>query len=268
MIHISILQYFLSVVSGLLVGLILSLIGGGGSILAVPLLLYFVGLNNDAVSPEEDNAIKHLAIGSTALAVGINAFINSIFHFKHGNVHIKEGVIFTIPGLLGSFLGASFGASLRGKDLLVAFGFFMIAIAFYVLSSKEKKEFHKEQKIAGNIFLIGLSGFFVGILSGFFGIGGGFLIVPAMLFSTNLSTIKAIGTSLISVGAFGITTAFVYMLNHEVDFLIAILYLVGGFIGGFMGVKITNRINKKHLKKIYAIFVIAVGIFIIYKNIK
>lgn len=268
MIHISVLQYFLSVISGFLVGLILSLIGGGGSILAVPLLLYFVGLNNDATTSEEDNIVKHLAVGSTAFAVGINAFINSIFHFKHGNVKIKEGIIFTIPGIFGSFLGASFGASLRGKDLLVAFGFFMIAIAFYVLYSKEKKEFHKEEKISGNTFLIGLSGLLVGILSGFFGIGGGFLIVPAMLFSTNLSTIKAIGTSLISVGAFGITTAIVYMLKHEVSFLIAILYLVGGFIGGYIGVKIANRINKKHLKRIYAIFVICVGIFIIYKNIR
>lgn len=117
-------------------------------------------------------------------------------------------------------------------------------------------------------FLSVVSGLLVGILSGVFGIGGGFLIVPAMLFSTNLSTIKAIGTSLISVGAFGITTAFVYMLKHEIDFLIAISYLAGGLIGGYVGVKTANRINKKHLKKIYAVFVIVVGIFIIYKNIR
>lgn len=268
MIHISLLQYILSVISGLLVGLILSLIGGGGSILAVPLLLYFVGLDNSAKTPEEDNFIKHLAIGSTALAVGINAFINSVFHFKHGNVSIKEGIIFTIPGLIGTFAGANFGASMKGKDLLIAFGIMMIVIAFYVISSREKKQFHKEEKVAGNIFLIALSGFFVGLLSGFFGIGGGFLIVPAILFSTNLNTIKAIGTSLISVGVFGVATAFVYMLRGEINILIAMLYLFGGFLGGYIGVKLTSRVNVKYLKLLYGIFVICVGIFIIYKNIK
>lgn len=267
MIHITFIQYVLSVVSGIFVGLILSLIGGGGSILAVPLLLYFVGLDNQNLNPEEDDVVKHLAIGTTALAVGINAFINSIFHFKHGNVSIKEGFIFAIPGIIGSFLGAFVGASLKGKDLLIAFGFMMIAIAFYVMSKKEKKEFHKEG-IAGNPFLIALSGFFVGILSGFFGIGGGFLIVPALLFSTNLSTIKAIGTSLISVGMFGITTAIVYATKYEVDFLIAICYLVGGFLGGFLGVKLATRLNAKKLKTFYAIAVIVVGLYIIYKNIR
>ncbi|WP_461871673.1 sulfite exporter TauE/SafE family protein [Hydrogenobaculum sp.] len=120
MIHITFFQYALSVISGILVGLILSLIGGGGSILAVPLLLYFVGLDNQNLNPEEDDAVKHLAIGSTALAVGINAFINSIFHFKHGNVSIKEGFIFAIPGIIGSFLGASLGVSLKGKEYPLA----------------------------------------------------------------------------------------------------------------------------------------------------
>ncbi len=161
MIHITLAQYILSIISGVFVGLILSLIGGGGSILAVPLLLYFVGLDNEHLNPELDNKIKHLAIGTTALAVGINAFINSIFHFRHGNVSLKEGFIFAIPGIIGSSLGAYIGASLRGKDLLVAFGFMMIAIAFYVLSTKENKEFHKES-ISGNPFLIALSGFFCG----------------------------------------------------------------------------------------------------------
>mgnify|MGYP001626323454 CR=1 FL=1 len=267
MIHITLLQYILSIVSGVFVGLILSLIGGGGSILAVPLLLYFVGLDNGELSPELDDEVKHLAIGTTALAVGINAFINSIFHFRHGNVSLKEGFIFAIPGIIGSFFGAHAGTSLRGKDLLVAFGFMMIAIAFYVLSTKEKKEFHKES-ISGNPLLIALSGLFVGILSGFFGIGGGFLIVPALLFSTNLSTIKAIGTSLISVGMFGITTAFVYAMKGEVSVLIAVCYLIGGFAGGFIGVKIARRLNAKKLKVFYAFAVILVGLYIIYKNIR
>ena len=267
MIEITTTQYILSVISGMFVGLILSLIGGGGSILAVPLLLYFVGLDKDNISPELDNKIKHLVIGTTALAVGINAFINSIFHFRHGNVSVKEGFIFAIPGIIGSFLGAQAGSSLRGKDLLVAFGFMMIAIAFYVLSTKEKKEFHKEG-VAGNPFLIALSGLFVGVISGFFGIGGGFLIVPALLFSTHLSTIKAIGTSLISVGLFGITTATVYAIKDEVNFLIAICYLIGGLVGGFLGVKIARRLNAKKLKGIYAFAVILVGIYIIYKNIR
>ena len=143
----------------------------------------------------------------------------------------------------------------------------MIAIAFYAMSTKEKKEFYKEG-IAGNLFFNSFIRIFCEYSIWFFGIGGGFLIVPALLFSTNLSTIKAIGISLMSVGMFGITTAIVYATKHKIDFLIAIRYLVGDFLGGFLGVKLATRLNAKKLKTFYAIAVILVGLYIIYRNIR
>jgi uncharacterized protein len=111
----SLLTILLSLVSGTVVGFSLGLIGGGGSILAVPLLIYVVGV-----------ADTHIAIGTSALAVGVNALSNMIDHHKRGHVKIKEGLIFAIPGIFGSIFGAQLGLLTPSNKLLVLFGIFML----------------------------------------------------------------------------------------------------------------------------------------------
>jgi uncharacterized membrane protein YfcA len=101
---LSLFQYLLTVISGIIVGFSLGLIGGGGSILAVPLLLYFVGL---AYLPHQSaNYIDHLVIGTTALAVGLNAFVNSFIHWLKRNVKVKKGLVFAGMGVIGTIIGA------------------------------------------------------------------------------------------------------------------------------------------------------------------
>ena len=116
----------LSLLSGAAVGFSLGLIGGGGSILAVPLLIYVVGLTN-----------THVAIGTSALAVGTNALINMIHHRRKGHVRVNEGVLFAIPGALGTIIGAQVGLLTPSEDLLVLFAVFMMALSLMMLLRRD-----------------------------------------------------------------------------------------------------------------------------------
>jgi uncharacterized membrane protein YfcA len=276
MLELTLLQYVLSVISGFLVGFSLGLIGGGGSILAIPLLLYFVGL---AYLPGvNSNYIDHVVIGTTALAVGLNAYINAFIHWRKGNVRIIEGIAFTIPGILGTYTGARVGLIVHGGLLLFLFGILMIVIAIMVYKGKDRPKSAKviepnanSQSLIESLRRINFAriipvGFAVGFASGFFGIGGGFLIVPGLLFSTGLCMIKAVGTSLISVGTFGVTGALTYALAGEIDPVISILYLAGGIAGGFVGAKIASSLPRGMLRKVFAVIIIIVAIYLMYQN--
>lgn len=276
MLELTLLQYVLSIISGFLVGFSLGLIGGGGSILAIPLLLYFVGLAYlPGVNP---NYIDHLVIGTTALAVGLNAYINAFIHWRKGNVRIIEGIVFTIPGILGAYTGARVGLIVHGGLLLFLFGILMIVIAIMVYKGKDRPRNAKvvepsanSQGLIESLRRINFAriipvGFAVGFASGFFGIGGGFLIVPGLLFSTGLCMIKAVGTSLISVGTFGVTGAITYALAGEIDPVISILYLTGGVAGGFVGAKVASSLPRGMLRKVFAVIIVIVAIYLMYKN--
>ena len=125
MFEINEVQIFLSIISGVLVGFSLGLIGGGGSILAIPLLIYFVGFDH-----------PHIVIGTTALAVGVNAYLNLIPHTLKKHVNYKIGLEFTIPGIAGVLIGSELGLLTPGNDLLFFFSFLMIGIAVYMLKRK------------------------------------------------------------------------------------------------------------------------------------
>lgn len=267
MIDLSILQYFLSVISGFIVGLSLGLIGGGGSILAVPLLLYFVGLIYDAKNASSLNYVQHLVIGTTAMAVGLNAYINSYMHFRKKNIRIKKGVVFTVPGVAGSFLGAYVGHIVNGTSLLFLFGLLMIAVAYTMLRQKKRDNLPVTEGCKINFPVLIMAGFAVGFLSGFFGIGGGFLIVPALMFAGGLGITNAVGTSLLAVGTFGVVSGLTYLHYGEVNLLITVLYLAGGIFGGYIGTRFSTTMPKNKLRIIYAVVIILVALYLIYKNI-
>ncbi|AWR97024.1 TSUP family transporter [Acidianus sulfidivorans JP7] len=290
------IEYVLALISGIAVGFSLGLIGGGGSILAVPLLLYFVGLStvppqyasNPTLAHEYIDYVDHVALGTTALAVGLNAYINSYMHFKKGNVRIKEGILFSIPGVVGALIGAYISHITPGQSLLFFFGILMIAVAILMLRPQMERQ--TASKGINNITTISNSssmnltkrfnlsdvsvkkiipaGLIVGFASGYFGIGGGFLIVPGLLFSTGLCMIKAVGTSLISVGTFGIVSAGEYAVYGYVLPLVSITYLIGGIAGGYAGSSIASRMPRGMLRKIFAVIIIAVAIYIMVENVK
>ena len=255
MLAITDLQAILSVISGLIVGFSLGLIGGGGSILAIPLLIYFVGFDH-----------PHVVIGTTALAVGINAFLNLIPHARKKHVNFKEGILFSIPGIIGVLIGAELGLITPGSKLLFIFGILMIIIAGYMLKRK-CVEVAAEPLHNMSLSKMLTIGFLVGFASGFFGIGGGFLIVPGLIYAGALNIIQAVGTSLISVGAFGVVTAIRYAIGGDINIVISVLYIVGGIVGGWIGTYYASKVSKRLLTKIFAIIIILVAVYMMYMNL-
>jgi uncharacterized membrane protein YfcA len=267
---VDLLHPLLAVLCGALVGFTLGLIGGGGSIIATPLLLYVVGLQ------------PHVAIGTGALAVSVNAFANFGGHARSGNVRWPCAIIFSVVGIAGAAVGSLLGKQIDGKQLLFLFAILMITIGVLMLRRKDKGS-----QVAGvyssastdhtsqlwnpntrNSLPVATTALGVGALSGFFGIGGGFLIVPGLLFSTGMPMICAIGSSLLAVGTFGLTTAVSYGMSGLIDWSVAVEYLAGGIAGGLLGMALATRIasRKAALNRIFASLVFVVAAYMLYRN--
>ena len=249
---------FLSIGSGTLVGFSLGLLGGGGSILAVPLLVYVVGVRS-----------THLAIGTSALAVAVNAFANLISHSRAGNVKWPCAAVFAVFGIAGAAAGAALGKAMDGKQLLFLFGLVMIAVAVAMLTPRAAAAGDPDVRINPGIAIrLAGTGLLVGALSGFFGIGGGFLIVPAIMLGAGMAAINAVGSSLLSVGAFGLTTAASYAVAGLVDWRIAGFFILGGVIGGLGGTRLASHLSTKRaaLTRIFAVAVLAVAGFILWQS--
>jgi uncharacterized membrane protein YfcA len=249
---------FLSIGSGSLVGFSLGLLGGGGSILAVPLLVYVVGVRS-----------THMAIGTSALAVAVNAFANLIPHHRAKNVKWACAGVFAISGIAGAAAGAALGKAVDGKQLLFLFGILMVVVAGAMLTPRAARAGSPDVRLTPAIAvrLAGM-GVLVGGLSGFFGIGGGFLIVPAIMLGAGMAAINAVGSSLVSVGAFGLTTAISYAVAGMVDWRIAGLFILGGVLGGLLGTKLAGYLagQRGALTRIFALAVLVVAGFVLWRS--
>jgi len=255
------LQAVLAVVSGGAVGFTLGLIGGGGSILATPLLLYVVGLG------------PHEAIGTGALAVSASAFSNFGVHARRRNVYWQVAVLFAMVGAVGAAIGSSLGKSFDGKRLIFLFAILMIVVGVLVLRRGQAAppaggrgtERPASLRSIGQVCLTALV---VGCLAGFFGIGGGFLIVPGLLFSTGMPMIYAVGSSLLAVGSLGLTTAVNYATSGLVDWPIAAEYIAGGIAGGVLGTMLAVKLatRKAALNRIFAVLIFVVAGYMLYRN--
>ncbi len=251
------MQSLLAILSGSVVGFSLSLIGGGGSILAVPLLLYVVGVSD-----------PHIAIGTSALAVSVNAFANLAQHARAGTVKWPCAAVFGAAGVAGAILGSSLGKMVAGDKLLVLFALIMIIVGASMLRGQSVEgdpAVRINRSIATRLTVIG---FFTGALSGFFGIGGGFLIVPGIMLGSGMPILNAIGSSLFSVGTFGITTALSYAWSGLVDWKISGLFIAGGVGGGIVGMKLAVRAARQRgmLTRIFAFVILAVALYMLFRS--
>lgn len=258
----TLLQAFLSLASGSLIGFTLGLVGGGGSILAVPLLVYVVGVSS-----------PHVAIGTSALAVAISAAANLAGHARSGTVKWRCAVVFALAGIAGAAGGAQLGKMVDGGRLLTLFGVLMVVVGLVMLRRRKSGGAPDVRLTAETMprllpLLIG-AGFLVGALSGFFGIGGGFLIVPGLMGATAMPLINAIGSSLVSVTAFGLTTAMSYAWSRLVDWPLAALFITGGALGGLLGTRLAHHLagHKQTLSLTFSAIVIAVGLYVIARSI-
>jgi uncharacterized membrane protein YfcA len=249
--------------SGGLVGFILGLIGGGGSVLAVPLLVYVVGV-----------AQPHVAIGTGALAVGLSAAGNLAQHARAHNVKWRCAGVFAAAGVVGALIGSTLGKAFDGQKLLLLFGVVMIVIAAAMARKKSTAgtpgvELNNASAARLLPRLLGY-GLGVGTLSGFFGIGGGFLVVPGLIAATDMPMIAAVGSSLLSVTAFGLTTAASYALSGLIDWRLAAIFIAGGVAGGLIGARAARRLSggKETLRMIFAGVVAAVGIYVVIRGVQ
>lgn len=244
--------------SGGVIGLVLGLVGGGGSILAVPLLIYVVGVGS-----------PHAAIGTAAVAVTANALASLGAHARAGRVKWRCAGVFAVSGMIGAALGAELGKAIDGKRLLVLFGLLMVGIGLSMLRRRRLVEApdvrltrDSAATLLPRLVPIGLG---VGFAAGFFGIGGGFLIVPGLILATAMPLSYAVGTSLVVVSALGLTTATSYAISGLVNWTVTALLIAGGVAGTMVGISLSRLLSTRKglLERGFAGVVIAVGTYVV-----
>jgi uncharacterized membrane protein YfcA len=246
----------LAVASGGFVGALLGLFGGGGSVLATPLLLYVVGIRD-----------PHVAIGTSAAAVAVNAALNLIGHGRGGRVKWPCATVFAGSGLLGSFLGSSLAKAVDGQRLLLFFAVAMAAIALSMMR-RPRSEGDPQVHITGRLMMkLAPLGVLTGLAAGFFGIGGGFLIVPGLMLATGMTMANATASSLVSVSLFGAATSLNYAASGLVNWPVAGLFILGGVGGGLLGVRGAASLAGHALlaRRLFAGLVLAVAAYVAWR---
>jgi len=250
------IQYLFGALSGALVGFSLALVGGGGSILAVPLMVYLVGVRE-----------PHVAIGTSALAVAVNAATGLANHARARTVKWRCALTFAAAGVAGAFAGSTLGKAFDGERLLFLFALVMVAVGVLMLRRRTnggQSEVTLDRQNAPRILAIGAG---AGAFSGFFGIGGGFLIVPGLIAATGMPMLNAVGSSLVGVTAFGLTTAFNYALSGLVDWPLAAAFIGGGILGGLGGARLARRLSGGgHLTGIFAGLIFLVAAYMLWMS--
>ncbi|GAA3798777.1 sulfite exporter TauE/SafE family protein [Qipengyuania pelagi] len=246
-----------TLISGGAIGLILGLVGGGGSILAVPLLVYVVGIGS-----------THAAIGTAAVAVSANAMASLVGHARAGNVKWRCASVFALAGVVGAAIGAELGKAFDGQRLLTLFGLLMIGVGISMLRKRStilapdvRLTRTSARLLLPRLIPIGL---LTGLAAGFFGIGGGFLIVPGLMLAAAMPLRYAVGSSLMVVTALGLTTAGSYAISGLVDWLITGLLVAGGILGTMSGIVIGKKLGAREgvLERGFAMLVIAIGAYV------
>jgi uncharacterized membrane protein YfcA len=253
---------YIGYLASMIIGLSLGLIGGGGSILAVPVLVYLFKIN-----PEQ-------ATSYSLFIVGFTAMIGSFSHYKLGNLKIRSALFFAIPSILSLLLIRKIILPLLPdtlfsvnnfdvtKNLLIMIVFAFLMIATSVSMIRKSKKIKEAKEI--NFLILTIIGLFVGLIIGFLGAGGGFLIIPALLFFANLPMKQAVGTSLFiifinSLIGFGSDLIGGIELNYKLLFIISAMSLLGLVIG----TQVSKKIDGAKLKPVFGWFVLLMGIYII-----
>lgn len=264
----------LSVLSGLLVGFALGLTGGGGAIFAVPLLVY--GL---AVGPRE-------AVGVSLAAVGCTALTGCLHRFRAGHVELGIGLLFALCGMAGAPLGAWAGTLLPDALLLFLFAVLMSVVAVrlwlqarrcHLVAGKQSNPapLACERGMDGRVhwsarcvMLLAVLGFLTGGLSGLFGVGGGFLIVPALVLFSGMAMHRAIGTSLLVIALVSLSGVASHLLGgRALPLGVTALFVVGGMAGMWLGSRVSRRLSGPRLQQIFAGAILTVAAFIVVKTL-
>lgn len=257
------------------IGLSLGLIGGGGSIITVPVLVYVLGVE------------AHEAIGMSLAVVGVTSLTGATLHHRRGTVNWRAGALFGAAGIFGAYSGSRLTYLVPPGLLLLLFAALMLLIAALMLAQRRREGCHSEgqrqveevievdlvcdetrsvKRHHASMFKAVLAGALVGVLTGFLGVGGGFLIVPALLMFGGLSMKEAIGTSLLVI-AINCAAGLLGHLQHGgFDLSLTALVTALAAAGTLLGTTLSHRTSPARLQKGFAVFTIAVAIFLVAKN--
>ncbi len=246
----------LAALSGGIVALFLTVFGGGGSVLAVPLLLYVVGVTE-----------PHVAIGVSAAGVSLNALTALAGQARAGRVSWAPALVFAGFGVVGAWAGSSLAKAIDGQALLLAFAVAMGAVGLAMLRPLQNDKGKQRPFSEGLMLRLGGAGLTVGAASGFFGIGGGFLIVPGLMAATGMALVTAQASSLVSVAAFGATTAVNYSLSGLVAGPLVLSMAVGGAIGTVAGLPISRQLGANAVlgRRLFASLILLVAGYVAFK---
>ena len=247
---------FLAAIGGVLIGLLLTVFGGGGSVLATPWLIYVVGV-----------ADTHIAIGTSAAAVAVNAATGLVVQARAGSVKWPCASIFATTGLAGALAGAQLGKVLEGATLLHWFALAMIAIAVSMLIPRKSEGNPAVRLTPAMLWKLAPVGLIAGFAAGFFGIGGGFLIAPGLMASTGMTLANASASSLLSVTLFGSATSASYAASGQINWSLFGALVAGGVIGAVSGLPASRWLATRATaaRTGFAGLVIAVAIYILLK---
>lgn len=247
----------LAALSGALVALLLTLFGGGGSVLATPLLLYVVGVRD-----------THVAIGTSAAAVAVNAAAGLAAQARAGRVKWPCALTFGAPGLAGSLVGAHLAKAVSGSHLLAGFALAMAAVGLSMFRSPRSPgdpDVHIDPAKAVRLVPVGA---LTGLAAGFFGIGGGFLIAPGLMAATGMTLANAAASSLVSVTLFGAATSLSYAASGLVDGRLFLALVAGGAIGVALGARLAGRLASqvRLTRQLFATMVVLTAVYVLWRS--
>ncbi|KWX22540.1 membrane protein [Mycolicibacterium wolinskyi] len=237
------------------VGIALGLLGGGGSILTVPLLAYVAGMD------------AKQAIATSLLVVGVTSAVGAFSHARNGRVQWRTGLIFGAAGMAGAYAGGVLARFIPGTVLLIGFAVMMIATAIAML--RGRRDIQATGEAAGRLPIpkIVAEGLVVGLVTGLVGAGGGFLVVPALALLGGLPMPVAVGTSLVVIAMKSFAGLAGYLSSVQIDWALAAAVTVAAVIGALVGARLAAMINPDALRKAFGWFVLAMSSVILAQEI-
>ena len=256
------LQYLLALISGGCVGLLLGATGGGGSLVAIPLLVYVVG-----VPVQKSTAMSLIVVGYSAL---FGAWKE---HSRH-RVHIKAALLFSLTGMIGAWIGAQGHQLVPEPVVLVLFGNLLLVIGIWTFWQNPKSSQNDQPtgcakdftwRCAAKALSIGWG---VGLLTGFFGVGGGFLIVPALMILMEFPIRLAMGTSFLIIALISLGGIIGHLNLAYLDLVLTGFVLLGSLLGLAYGAQLTRSIASHHLRRTVALLIFGIGLFLVIDNVR
>ncbi|WP_437191718.1 sulfite exporter TauE/SafE family protein [Planctomicrobium sp. SH527] len=272
------MMWGLALIFGAIIGLSLGLTGGGGAIFAVPLLVYGLGM------PAKDAVVTSLS------AVGIVSMVGFLSHWRRGQVELRTGLLFAIAGMLGAPLGTWIANRLSESVLMLSFAGLMVIAAIRLWQQANQLQpqpvLNKtgddcldgptcQRDVTGELLLnsrcavlLLLVGLVTGVLSGLFGVGGGFIIVPALVLFSGMPIHRAVGTSLMVIVLISVAGVISQIsAGRTVPLEVTPWFVLGGVVGLFIGSRIGQRLSGPVLQKVFVVAILAVALFVIMRNL-